>query len=357
MPISSAARGLGIEPATLRVWQRRYGLGASHRSAGGHRRYTDADLARLRTVRDLVDSGMRTGDAARVVLAPGWAAPTATSPGTRDVPGPEWPPLAEAVLPAAPSLADSAARAGPSEYVDLLVEAALNLDEALLASLLAAHLTGHGSYLTWETLLRPALRGVDSCRAGRPDRVAAEHLLSQLASAVLLTRSTTGGPGPSTALPADPIRRTRTRDDHRVVLACAPTEQHALPLLALGACLADAAVPTLTLGARTPTVVLRRLAEPRALGQEPCLIVVLAVRPTAADAAILTPHGDEVTWIAAGPGWQPRTLPPGVLHANGLAAASSAVHALLDGVVHESGPVADERSGHPASSARQAGTR
>ena len=41
------ARRLGIAPATLRTWDRRYGRGPSEHSAGSHRRYSPSDIARL----------------------------------------------------------------------------------------------------------------------------------------------------------------------------------------------------------------------------------------------------------------------------------------------------------------------
>ena len=48
LPISVVARQLSMATSTLRTWHQRYGLGASIRSRGGHRRYTSEDLHRLR---------------------------------------------------------------------------------------------------------------------------------------------------------------------------------------------------------------------------------------------------------------------------------------------------------------------
>ena len=45
--IGTVARLTGLKPDTLRVWERRYGLGASHKSATGRRQYTQADLEHL----------------------------------------------------------------------------------------------------------------------------------------------------------------------------------------------------------------------------------------------------------------------------------------------------------------------
>src|SRR6202050_5895786 len=44
--IGALARRLGVAPATLRDWERRYGIGPGGRSPGGHRRYRPADTPR-----------------------------------------------------------------------------------------------------------------------------------------------------------------------------------------------------------------------------------------------------------------------------------------------------------------------
>lgn len=62
--IGTVARLTGLKPDTLRVWERRYGLGASHKSASGRRQYTQADLEHLQLVAALVSSGTRIGEIA-----------------------------------------------------------------------------------------------------------------------------------------------------------------------------------------------------------------------------------------------------------------------------------------------------
>ena len=65
LTVAAVARRLGVAPATLRTWDRRYGLGPSEHQAGSHRRYTAADLARLEHMRRLVIAGVPPADAAR----------------------------------------------------------------------------------------------------------------------------------------------------------------------------------------------------------------------------------------------------------------------------------------------------
>ena len=62
--IGTVARLTGLKPDTLRVWERRYGLGASHKSPTGRRQYTQADLEHLQLVSALIESGSRIGEIA-----------------------------------------------------------------------------------------------------------------------------------------------------------------------------------------------------------------------------------------------------------------------------------------------------
>jgi len=55
--ISVAAELAGVHPQTLRVYERR-GLLQPARTAGGNRRYSDADIARLRRIAQLAEAGM-----------------------------------------------------------------------------------------------------------------------------------------------------------------------------------------------------------------------------------------------------------------------------------------------------------
>src|ERR1700743_2296656 len=63
------ARHLGIAESTLRSWHRRYGIGPHGSEPGRYRHYTEADVARLRRMLDLINLGMLASDAARTVEA------------------------------------------------------------------------------------------------------------------------------------------------------------------------------------------------------------------------------------------------------------------------------------------------
>jgi DNA-binding transcriptional MerR regulator/methylmalonyl-CoA mutase cobalamin-binding subunit len=64
--IGAVAQETGIATETLRVWERRYGVVVPGRTAHGGRLYSDADLVRLRLVKDLVDHGHAISQVARL---------------------------------------------------------------------------------------------------------------------------------------------------------------------------------------------------------------------------------------------------------------------------------------------------
>ena len=63
--IGTVARLTGVKADTLRVWERRYSLGASHKSPSGRRLFTQSDLEHLQLVAALVAGGTRIGDISR----------------------------------------------------------------------------------------------------------------------------------------------------------------------------------------------------------------------------------------------------------------------------------------------------
>jgi len=69
--IGRAAELTGVPVATLRAWERRYGVVEPHRTDGGYRLYDDGALARIASMRDLVAGGWSPRQAADHVLAAG----------------------------------------------------------------------------------------------------------------------------------------------------------------------------------------------------------------------------------------------------------------------------------------------
>jgi MerR family transcriptional regulator, light-induced transcriptional regulator len=56
--IKTVVQETGIAPATLRAWERRYGVLSPGRSNGGYRLYSERDIATLRWLKNQVDAGV-----------------------------------------------------------------------------------------------------------------------------------------------------------------------------------------------------------------------------------------------------------------------------------------------------------
>jgi MerR family transcriptional regulator/heat shock protein HspR len=64
--ISVAAELAGVHPQTLRIYERK-GLVDPARTGGGNRRYSEADIERLRRIQDLTTEGLNLAGVKRVI--------------------------------------------------------------------------------------------------------------------------------------------------------------------------------------------------------------------------------------------------------------------------------------------------
>ncbi len=64
--IGVVSRLTGISTHSLRMWERRHGLGPSRRTEGGQREYSRVDLDHLSLIKQLLDQGMRIRDIAKL---------------------------------------------------------------------------------------------------------------------------------------------------------------------------------------------------------------------------------------------------------------------------------------------------
>lgn len=225
LTVAAVAARLGVAPATLRTWDRRYGLGPSEHTAGAHRRYSAVDLARLMTMRSLTLDGVPPSDAARLaregtpaaapVLAPArhlTAVPDGHEQGAVDRDP------AEDLGPPRPDRP-----ASPTAVID----AALRADTGEVARLL--DLAADGDLVRWwSDLVAPARTGIAArtvlARPGdEPDALV-------VAAALAVLRHRSG------RVPGHPSRR------RIVLLLAAPGEPRPLSLHVLAGALADAGV-------------------------------------------------------------------------------------------------------------------
>lgn len=206
--VGAVSSRLGIAASTLRTWERRYGVGPSHRTHGGHRRYTERDISRVELLRRMVSRGVSAQDAARVARHL-----------DRDD-------LSSALRGESGGETDLAS----DDLLDSVLAAATAADEARLQDLLIAMMSSTPVLEVWRDVLSPAL----SRLAHEVSRGAVSPESQTLVRRVVLDR----------------LRLVRgTHDAKRgagvktqVLLATFADEVDALPYVAWGAALAQADV-------------------------------------------------------------------------------------------------------------------
>jgi len=210
LTVAAVARRLGVAPATLRTWDRRYGLGPSAHESGEHRRYCPADLARLTLMRRLITSGVSPCDA---------AAQAKSHKGTINL---------ETIV------TDYVVR---EELVAALHKAAKGLDKKFIEAALRKDLAQYGVEQSWSEVIVPLLLIVGNEWEASGDGIEVEHLLTEVLKGILREH-------------VEDIRKPVNA--HPVLLASVGEELHSLALHALAAALAERKIETYFLGARTP---------------------------------------------------------------------------------------------------------
>lgn len=278
LSVAAVARRLGVAPATLRTWDRRYRLGPNQHAAGAHRRYSPLDVARLERMRRLVLSGVSPAEAARVVHED-------------ESPGAEGPAVGVTVGRRGGHVV---ALPGGSANVRGLARAAFGLDADSCRSIMADTLDRRGLVWTWDQLVTPVLISVGQKWEQSGGAIDVEHVLTETIQAELSAR----------------VNSSRATSVTSVLLAGAPGEFHVLPLWALAAGLAERHVAVRMMGARTPA---------DALGQAmrrtgPGAVLVWSQTSATGDPAPLEVLPDlrpEPLVLLGGPGWWPVPLPRG----------------------------------------------
>jgi MerR family transcriptional regulator, light-induced transcriptional regulator len=274
LTVAAVARRLGVAPATLRTWDRRYGLGPSEHSSGEHRRYNGSDIARLTLMRKLVIAGVSPAEAAQRALAfDGEVSPESlTNSITSDV-------------------------AVREELVETLIRAARAYDRNFIEELLRSELSARGITNTWNEVLVPLLIIIGDEWADSGTGIETEHLVSEIIKR-LLQEANASVQNPVNARP--------------VLLACIGEEMHSLALYALGAVLSEHKIATQFLGARTPieaiSAVVKRSAPPAIFlwaqlnknGNHELLAELPSIRPAP-------------RIVLGGPGWSRNVAKPAVL--------------------------------------------
>jgi MerR family transcriptional regulator, light-induced transcriptional regulator len=212
--IQSVAEMTGVSAATLRAWERRYGIPSPRRTAAAYRLYTDQDVALIKRVRELCDGGIAPSQAAQMVLA-----------------------------------SQSASEEFTSLEVDtdeLAVQKILQAVDRFDADMLEAAVK-HATYLgpatsLFDRVFGPALTQIGQRWHEGSISVGQEHLAAEVIGDALryVLRLSQPGTAGKTA-----------------VLACFADEEHVVPLYGVALRFTEWGFRTVMLGARTPPLAIR----------------------------------------------------------------------------------------------------
>ena len=260
--VGVVAARLGVPTATLRSWNLRYGVGPTGHRPGRHRLYSDADIAVVEAMRELIEKGVNPATAARAAL--------------------------DVAVPAGPDL-------------PALVTAVFDLNVKAASAQLHRYVRHRGVVDTWEQLIRPAFAVIDERQRDGVGCIDVEHALTWTVSHVLQRL---------------PLATTRSPS---IILACSEDEQHSLALEALRAALGERGREVLMLGADVPTGALIDAIGRRA---QPVTVVLWAQSARTADVGMARAVVEaDAQLMVGGPGWASARLPRNAVRLDSLPAA------------------------------------
>jgi MerR family transcriptional regulator, light-induced transcriptional regulator len=208
--IAALAQRTGIAPDTLRKWEQRYAILHPARTAGGQRRYSERDVARVEWLRERLEEGYRIGEAASLLGSVG------------------------------PTPARS-----PREHLKGMLDALDDLEPATIGLRLDQAFALLRVEETFEAVLCPLLEAVGDGWQNGTMTTAQEHLVSEAVRSRLAHLLADAGGGV-----------------HGVaVLACAPGERHELGLMMATIALRRDGWKVVYLGADAPLTDACALAE------------------------------------------------------------------------------------------------
>lgn len=219
--IRAVSELVGVSTATLRAWERRYGVPSPARTASAYRLYSDSDVQTIRKMRDLVEHGMAPAEASRQVLAEGGTTTAVAAPSDD---------LVDPYSVARDRIVAATVQCNP-DALQLEISRALSLGPAITI---------------FDRTLGPALERIGDLWHDGTITIAQEHLASQMLLGTLcdLVRL---------AQPADASRR--------VALACFADEDHVLSLYGVALRFTSWGFRTVMIGARTPPAAIGRVVE------------------------------------------------------------------------------------------------
>ena len=276
LTVSSVARRLGVAPATLRTWDRRYGIGPSNHDSGKNRLYSLADVAKLDYMRNLVLQGVAPAKAAQLAvtndLPPAKLQPS-TLGGSKESFG---------SLPKNVVALDS-----PKNLIRGLTRAATMLDQDSCRRIIGQLIDSKGVVWVWDNVLVETLQALGQKWEQTGQGIEVEHLIVEVIESEFRIIATSI----SEPVNAKPI-----------LLACAAHELHTLPIYAIAAALAQHNISCRILGPRLPAESLAAAVDK--IG--PSAVLVWSQTKGTAEPDLWNQIGQQrplPKFIAAGPGW------------------------------------------------------
>jgi DNA-binding transcriptional MerR regulator/methylmalonyl-CoA mutase cobalamin-binding subunit len=276
--IQVAAELSGVPAATLRAWERRYGVPVPRRTASAYRLYTSEDVEQIRRMRLLVEQGVSPAEAARVVRTPPMVSENLMARET-SLDGVEF---ARARLLSAAQRFDAATIDGELARLSMLLDA-ITLYEKVISPL----------------LVEIGRRWDDGTLS-----IAQEHMLSDRLEYALRAA----------------LRTLDRGDGPLVLIACIDREQHVLGMLGAALKLAASGARVVVLGAMTPPEAIGEAVAsmgPRLVGLSACIV-------PATSRALMKAYGQAcgaTPWVVGGTAAE--TLRPAVEEAGGIAAVGN----------------------------------
>jgi DNA-binding transcriptional MerR regulator len=210
LTVAAVARRIGVAPATLRTWDRRYGLGPSEHVEGEHRRYCPQDLARLTMMRRLIVAGLAPAEAAEQARNCKSAVKVETLVKGFEV---------------------------REEVVEAIYKALQGFDKAFIEKTLDHEIDTYGVEGAWSDVIVPTLFLIGQEWEINQSGIEIEHLFSEILKRTMHNRV---------------VELKKPVNARPVLLAAVGEELHSLPLYALAAALCERNIDTYVLGARTP---------------------------------------------------------------------------------------------------------
>jgi DNA-binding transcriptional MerR regulator len=272
-PLRTAARLTGLSPELLRAWEGRHRVVEPLRTPGGTRRYSAAEIERLRLVKAAVDAGHRIGEVARLDVAE-------------------------------LKRISAGAEARPAGRLDEILAALDHFDSAEVQRLLSLQLSALGAAHFAREIALPLVREIGDRWANGQMGIAHEHLASGflrslLGSALQPAASSLLGP--------------------RIVLATPTGERHELGLLMAALTAMGAGANPFYLGAELPVEdLLGAVEDTHAVALALSLVAVPATQAARTAGALRRGLASEVHLWLGGAGARDLELPQGVEHIESL---------------------------------------